>query len=323
MATEAHHGWALARAGDLPGAEAYLRAGLSATDATADPIALASQLFYGEDAVVERESLDDVAELVERLDATPLTGMVMEMMVRSLRGRMRLLRRDAEGALEDLRAAHAVALATGMGPAVGPSRSLLALALPAGEREAALALVEEELALARAAGLPRAEGIALRAGGLLRDGAEAIALLEASVAVLAPSPARLEHARSLVALRGALRRMRRPAAAREPLAAGLELAHACGATRLETRAREELRAAGGRPRRIARTGRDALTASEQRIARLACDGASNPEIAQELFLSLKTIETHLTSVYRKLGLAGHGSRERLAEALATPTPVTE
>ncbi|HWI72417.1 MAG TPA: helix-turn-helix transcriptional regulator, partial [Baekduia sp.] len=74
----------------------------------------------------------------------------------------------------------------------------------------------------------------------------------------------------------------------------------------------------GRPRRIARTGRDALTASEQRIARLAVDGASNAEIAQELFVSLKTVETHLSSVYRKLGLAGHGSRERLTQALATP-----
>lgn len=320
LTTEAHHAWALARAGDLPGAEAYLRAGLASTDTHADPIALASQLFFSTDAIVERESLDDVAAFVEGLDLTLYAGMVMETMVRTLRGRLRLAGRDAAGAVEDLRVARDVAVATGMGPRVVPSRSLLALALPAGDRDEALALVGEELELARAAGLPRAEGIALRAGGLLRGGAEGIALLEASVAALAPSPARLEHARSLVALGGALRRARRRTAAREPLAAGLELAHACGATRLTARAREELQAAGGRPRRIARTGRDALTASEQRIARLASGGASNPEIAQELFLSLKTVETHLTSVYRKLGLAGHGSRERLAEALATETP---
>lgn len=50
----------------------------------------------------------------------------------------------------------------------------------------------------------------------------------------------------------------------------------------------------GRPRRAARFGHDALTASEQRVAQLAAGGATNPEIAQELYASLKTIETHLS-----------------------------
>lgn len=51
------------------------------------------------------------------------------------------------------------------------------------------------------------------------------------------------------------------------------------------------------------------------VARLAAQGASNPEIAQELFVSLKTVETHLSSAYRKLGLSGQGSRDRLGEVL--------
>jgi DNA-binding NarL/FixJ family response regulator len=99
----------------------------------------------------------------------------------------------------------------------------------------------------------------------------------------------------------------------------MDLARRCGAERLAARTREELRAAGGRPRRTARTGIDALTASELRVARLAARGASNPEIAQELYVSLKTIETHLSHVYSKLGLSGRGSRGRLARALGPDT----
>jgi DNA-binding NarL/FixJ family response regulator len=58
--------------------------------------------------------------------------------------------------------------------------------------------------------------------------------------------------------------------------------------------------------------------SEARVARLVADGRSNADVAQELFVSLKTIETHLTSVYSKLGLTGPGARRRLATALAEP-----
>jgi DNA-binding CsgD family transcriptional regulator len=92
----------------------------------------------------------------------------------------------------------------------------------------------------------------------------------------------------------------------------MELAFACGADRLVARAREELVAAGARPRRIVRSGFGALTASERRIVRLAMEGRSNPEIAQALFLSVKTIETHLSNAYVKLDLSGAGARRRLA-----------
>jgi DNA-binding NarL/FixJ family response regulator len=79
---------------------------------------------------------------------------------------------------------------------------------------------------------------------------------------------------------------------------------------------------GGRARPFAATGRDALTASELRVARLAADGASNPEIAQELYVTLKTVETHLYNTYTKLGLSGRGSRKRLAVAVARPEQAT-
>src|SRR4029077_773345 len=93
-----------------------------------------------------------------------------------------------------------------------------------------------------------------------------------------------------------------------------ELAPACAAGPLAARAREDLRAAGARPRRPWRTGVDALTPSELRVARLACDGRSNREIAGELYGTLKAIEGHLARAYAKLGIEGRG---QLADSLAS------
>jgi DNA-binding CsgD family transcriptional regulator len=191
----------------------------------------------------------------------------------------------------------------------------LALALPAADRVEALALAEEELELARSTGLTRPVGIALRTLGILSDPPAGIELLQQSVDVLEGSPARLDHARSLVELGSALRRANRRVDARSLLVRGLELAHACGAHRLTQRARQELHAAGGRRSRIATSGRESLTASELRVVRLAAAGATNTQIAQELYVSLKTVETHLSHAYVKLGLAGLGSRGRLAHVL--------
>jgi DNA-binding CsgD family transcriptional regulator len=77
-------------------------------------------------------------------------------------------------------------------------------------------------------------------------------------------------------------------------------------------ARQELAASGVK---VARPefGREELTASERRVAELAAEGASNPEIAQQLFVSVKTVEGHLSSGYRKLDIR---SRHELRAALA-------
>ena len=103
----------------------------------------------------------------------------------------------------------------------------------------------------------------------------------------------------------------------------MELAHLCGAERLVGRAREELLAAGARPRNVVRSGFDALTASERRIVRLASEGRSNSEVAQALYVSVKTIETHLSSAYRKLDLAGPGSRRQLPALVAVADRATD
>ena len=70
--------------------------------------------------------------------------------------------------------------------------------------------------------------------------------------------------------------------------------------------------AGGRPRRAVLSGRDALTGCERRVAALAAQGLSNRDIAQTLFVTLRTVEGHLTGAYRKLDI---DSREELAAAL--------
>jgi DNA-binding CsgD family transcriptional regulator len=103
-----------------------------------------------------------------------------------------------------------------------------------------------------------------------------------------------------------LRHAGRRVEARRHLASGLDLARRCGARPLADRALEELRASGARPRRDQLTGRDALTPSELRLARLAADGQTNRQIAQELYLSEKTVEMHLGRAYRKLGIRGRG-----------------
>ena len=95
----------------------------------------------------------------------------------------------------------------------------------------------------------------------------------------------------------------------------MDLAYRCGAPRLVTRAEDELRASGAKPRRVALSGADALTASELRVGLLAARGRSNAEIAQELYVSLKTVETHLSHAYAKLGLSGQGARKKLAKTL--------
>jgi DNA-binding CsgD family transcriptional regulator len=96
------------------------------------------------------------------------------------------------------------------------------------------------------------------------------------------------------------------------LAEGAELAHRCGATTLVDQARAELRLAGARPRRIAQTGRGALTPAELRVVELAAQGDTNKQIAQALFVTLRTVEAHLSSSYRKLDIE---TREQLPAAL--------
>lgn len=199
-------------------------------------------------------------------------------------------------------------------PAPSGCRAAASLAHTAlGEREEALALADEDVRRARAFGAPRALGMALHAQALARGGSEAIAGLGESVAVLETSRARVELTRALVDLGGALRRSGQRTEARATLRRALELAVRCGAVRLADRAREEMLASGARPRRVALSGVEALTPSERRVAELAADGLTNREVAQALFVTIKTVENHLARVFAKLDVTARG---QLPQALA-------
>jgi DNA-binding CsgD family transcriptional regulator len=189
------------------------------------------------------------------------------------------------------------------------SRASLALA-SLGENDRARDLAADDLQRARGWGAASGIGVALRATALAGAGHEPVDGLREAADALRGSPADLEHARALVDLGAALRRANRRADARGALQAGLDLAERCGAHALAELGRVELRAAGGRSSDPSGTGVASLTVSERRVAELAAEGRSNPEIAQALFVTRKTVETHLGHVYRKLEIAGRGELPR-------------
>ena len=187
-----------------------------------------------------------------------------------------------------------------------------------GERQPAAHLTAEELELAGAFGTPRALGVAKRAAGIVAGGDRGELLLRDAIDAFERGDARLERARALADLGALLRRRNRRSEARALLRDALDAAHRSGATRLAKQAETELRATGARPRRIVLTGLDSLTASERRIAELASQGLTNREIAQTLFVTARTVEGHLTSVFRKLLV---DSRDELPAELAGGAPV--
>jgi DNA-binding CsgD family transcriptional regulator len=220
-----------------------------------------------------------------------------------------------EAAIEELRGLELNHPALGgENPAVLPWRSAAALSLAElGRRGEARELAAEEARRAESFGAPRAIGIARRAQALVGPRSERPEQLEAALAVLAPAQAGLEQARVLVDLGATLRSAGQRSAAREPLLEALTLAVRGGARALERRARAELAAIGVRPRTAGRSGVDALTPSERRVAELAAAGGTNPEIAQTLFVTEKTVETHLGRAFRKLDIS---SRRQLPDVLA-------
>lgn len=192
-------------------------------------------------------------------------------------------------------------------PAVVAWRSASALCLhELGRDKDARTLADKEITLARRWGAPRALGRALRARAALERGQAALPYLEEAVDVLAASPCRLEHVECLIALGSAMTDAGRRADARARLANARELAEVCGASVLSEQARAGLRTAGARPRRSAATGPASLTEGELRVAELVAAGMSNRVIAEQLFISVKTVETHLSAVFRKLGVTRRG-----------------
>jgi DNA-binding CsgD family transcriptional regulator len=316
----ATRGWLALRRGDLSGAEVDTRTALAATELPAPPLyrVLSGGLLVR--ALVNQGELAAAEQALAPLDSEAESGSLPAAVLRFARGRLRVGQgRVAEG-LEDFLAVGA-RLTSGMVTCPGflPWRSEAALAhLALGDREPAGRLAQEELKLAQAFGAPRALGIAKRAAGVIAGGDRGASLLREAIDGFERGDAGLERARALTDLGALLRRRNRRTEARELLREALDAAHRAGAKALADQAETELRATGARPRRVVLTGLDSLTASERRIAELASQGLTNREIAQTLFVTARTVEGHLTSVFRKLAV---DSRDELPAALGSGAPV--
>ena len=316
----ATRGWLALRRGDLIAAEADARTALVAAELPAPTLYRVLNGGVLVKTLVDQGELDAAEHALAPLDSEAESGSITAAVLRLARGRLRMGQgRVAEG-LEDLLAVGA-RLTSGMVTCPGflPWRSDAALAHRAlGQGEPARRLADEELELARAFGTPRALGAAKRAAGVIAGGDRGASLLREAIEEFERGDARLERARALADLGALLRRRNRRTEARELLREALDAAQRAGAKPLAQQAETELRATGARPRRVVLTGLDSLTASERRIAELASQGLTNREIAQTLFITARTVEGHLTSIFRKLML---DSRDELPAALAGGAPV--
>ncbi len=303
--------WRRLYGGDLTGAAADVGAALGTEGWEMYEPSARSVLAH---ALIGQGKLDAAAEaLVLPGSDADWDGTIPFALALEARGRLAALRGAPREALRDLLACGELVSPMGGHQPYSQWRLRAALCLHRlGDGAAARALLEEELAPARRAAAPRPLGMALAALGTVAGGEQGLEHLEEARAVLAPSPARLAHARALADLGAHLRRLGRGREAREPLREALAAAEEMGAVLIAERAAAELTASGGRPRRRALRGPAALTPAELRTARLAARGQSNREIAEELVVSTKTVQYHLSNVYRKLGIT---SREELVAAL--------
>ena len=291
-ATEA---WELARTGGLLG-----------------QIAVAGGALAAVEAVLGRESetLRRTGEALRITDDRPAIGLWS----RAAQGHLHLaLGRPAE-ALAPLRACERSAAEIGLrDPAVIAFGADLVEALVRSGARAEAAVALERWATAGAP-TPWRAGAVARCRGLLADDPEtATTALQSSVTTFDATGQRFEAARSNLSLGERLRRDRRRLDARAPLEAALDAFERMGARPWADRARDELRATGRPTDRDRRPedGLEELTPHELRVALLVADGRSNPEVAAELYVTRKTIEHHLSRVFRKLGVASRGELERL------------
>jgi DNA-binding CsgD family transcriptional regulator len=304
------------RCGELEDAAAEARLALDFKLGTSPPLAIAWAAAFCIEALAGLGRLEDAETIAGATEARqPPAGYLHTLMFLQARGGLRTAQGRFAEALDDLRTAGEGWRRLGVAhPAIASWRTEAAAAHSAlGRPQEAASLAAEQIALARRVGTPRTLGIALRtcAATAGRDQAEEC-LIEA-VRLLEATPARLDLAQALTDLGSLLRKSGRRTDARSPLHRALDLAHRAGAAPLAERARAELIAAGARPRRTALTGPDALTSAERRVTALAASGLGNRQIAQQLFITLPTVETHLRHAYHKLGISSRaGLTDRLS-----------
>jgi DNA-binding NarL/FixJ family response regulator len=315
----AHRGWFHLRGGDLLLAEADARTALDLLSAHGIRLGSRFALALLVEALVGQGHIE-AAEDAMRTHAPGAeipSGLANSKLLEA-RGLLRIAQGSLRAGLEDqMEFGRRDELSGAANRLASRWRIPACLALrAAGEEDTARRLMSEELVRARRWGAASGIGTAMRVSALFDHDKEILVdRLSEAAAILQGSPAKLEYAHALVDLGAAHRRANRRAEARGLLDKGLKLARRCGADALVERADVELRAAGGRSSDPAKGGFEQLTASERRVAELAAKGNSNPQIAQALFVTRKTVETHLGRIYAKLEIAG---RAELARALAKP-----
>lgn len=319
-----HRGWFSLRGGAVAEAEADARTALDlmSTHDIRQGQRFAMALLV--ETLVENGEIESAArELRDSgLDSDIPAGLAHNNLLEA-RGALRLAQDDARAALDDfIEFGKRDELWSAANPLASRWRSRACHALVVlGEIDGAREMAAEDVARARRWGAQSGTGISLRAAALVETGPGSIDLLREAVQSLARSPARLEHARALADLGAALRRANRRVDARDVLRDSLALARSCGSRALAERVDTELRAAGGRSSDVEGTGLERLTVSERRVAELAVRGYSNPRIAQELFVTRKTVETHLGHIYDKLDIPGRAELARVFGAVgAQGTP---
>ncbi|MEV6094976.1 AAA family ATPase [Nocardia sp. NPDC051981] len=190
---------------------------------------------------------------------------------------------------------------------------LVEAAVRTGRTELARSAVAQLERVAMAGGTEEGLGLVARSRALTSAGEAARQLYKEAIARLARTELRPELARAYLLFGEWLHREGLREEAREHLRTAHDMFVGMGTAAFAERARRELLATGKRVRRRQIDQADALTDQEALIARLACDGRTNPEIGAQLFLSARTVEWHLRKVFAKLDI---GSRRELSNALA-------
>jgi DNA-binding CsgD family transcriptional regulator len=189
---------------------------------------------------------------------------------------------------------------------------LVEAAVRAGRPDLGQDRVPPYLAWARSAGSAEAAALGDRCRALLAAGAEADRLFQTALRAHAASDRLVDRARTQLLYGEHLRRERRRVDAREALRVALEAFETLGAASWADRARAELRATGETARRRDPSTLDQLTQQELQVVRVVSQGATNREVAAQLFISARTVDHHLRNVFRKLGIRSRAELVRVA-----------
>ena len=295
-------------AGEFTPAAAMVAQAESVTEATGSSIvpygALALAVFRGQEAQAAQLIQTATGDVGRRGEGRALSfiGWADAVLCNSL-GRYEEALAAAQRASEDSPAAQFAGWAL---------VELVEAAVRSAVPERAVGAVQRLSDIARACGTDWVLGAEARSRALVSDGAAAENLYREAIDRFGRTRLRVDLARAHLVYGEWLRRQRRRRDARDQLGRAYEIFDSVGAAAFAERARIELRATGGYARQRTIETPDSLTAQEALTARLAAEGASNSEIAAQLFISPATVAYHLRKVFTKLGIS---SRSQLAPAL--------